>query len=224
VDRAEAGVPVSRRDEIVDAAIAISEEIGVDNLSMRLLGQKMGNSAMAIYRHVPSREALLDAMVGRVLASVALPEPEIPWPERLRMIGHGLLDAAQTNPTVFPMVLSRAYQADEAIAVMRSMYEVLAEARVPPDALPRVERMVSTALIGYAVAASSDAFWPVDPTLASGGLRVPDLPSAGRACPKRWHDELDQNVDHLVMLVQSLEEIGKRTSSIYAGPRRSGGA
>ncbi|MEQ7007903.1 helix-turn-helix domain-containing protein [Actinopolymorpha sp. B17G11] len=204
------GVPVSRRDEIVDAAIAISEEVGVDNLSMRLIGKRMGTSAMAIYRHVPSREALLDAMVGRVLASVALPGPEKPWPERLRVIGHGLLDAAQANPTVFPMVLTRTYQADEAIAVMRSMYEVLAEAEVPPDAVPRVERMVSTALIGYAVAASTDAFWAVDPTLASRELRVPDVRSAGGA-PERWHDELDQNVDDLVMLVQSLARKDRRS-------------
>jgi AcrR family transcriptional regulator len=199
-----AGVPVSRRDEIVDAAIAISEGIGVDKLSMRLIGKHLGTSAMAIYRHIPSREALLDAMVGRVLASIALPGPELPWPERLRVIGHGLLDAAQANPTVFPMVLTRAYQADEAIAVMRSMYEVLGEAGVPPTAVPRVERMLSTALIGYAVAASSNAFWEADPTLESGELRVPDRRPPRKATPQRWHDELDHNVDQLVALVRSL--------------------
>ncbi|MFC7403744.1 TetR/AcrR family transcriptional regulator [Georgenia alba] len=194
---------MTSRDEIVDAAMAICEEVGVEGLSMRVLGRRIGTSAMAVYRHVPNRQALLDAVVGRVLAGVPLPEHGMPWPERLRTVAHGLLDAAVAHPSVFPMALRRSYVADEAIAVMTTMYGILTDAGVPARDLPRLERMLSTALLGFAVTASSGGFWTTDPDLVSGRLVLPDGGSpAADADPDRWRAELDRNVADLVRLVE----------------------
>lgn len=49
---------------VVRAAIRAADEDGVDQLTMRQLGARLGVAPMALYRYVASREALLDAVVA----------------------------------------------------------------------------------------------------------------------------------------------------------------
>src|ERR1041384_6295748 len=75
-----------RRDEVLQAAIELLDEVGLDGLTMRLLASRLGVRASALYRHYPSKQALLDAMVQHLVTS---PEGagvplEGPWDEQLR--------------------------------------------------------------------------------------------------------------------------------------------
>jgi AcrR family transcriptional regulator len=54
------------RDAIIDAALELIGEVGVDKLSMRQLSARLGVSLGATYRYVPTKEALL-ALCGRAL-------------------------------------------------------------------------------------------------------------------------------------------------------------
>jgi AcrR family transcriptional regulator len=46
--------------EIVDAALELISQVGVDNLSMRQLSSHLGASLGATYRHLPTKQALLE--------------------------------------------------------------------------------------------------------------------------------------------------------------------
>lgn len=59
-----------RREEILDAALDIADEHGVDAVSMRTVADRVGVTPMALYRHVKDKAALLDAMVGRLLTAL----------------------------------------------------------------------------------------------------------------------------------------------------------
>ena len=63
------------RDRIVDAAVAYVDHDCLESLSMRRLGAELGVEAMSLYRYFPSKAALLDAVVCRMLAEIALPAP-----------------------------------------------------------------------------------------------------------------------------------------------------
>ena len=41
---------------------------------------------MALYPHVSSKDDLIDALVGRLLAEFSRPDPALPWPDRLRAL------------------------------------------------------------------------------------------------------------------------------------------
>ncbi|AMM21632.1 hypothetical protein AX769_17655 [Frondihabitans sp. PAMC 28766] len=185
---------MGRRDEIIEAALQLSEEIGVDRVSMRMIGDRLGTSAMALYRHLPNRDGLLDALVGRVLSEVHLPDRSLDWATRLHSIAHALLDVAIARPGVFRLVLERSYVAPEAIGVMDEMYAVLRDAGVDESMIPRVERMLSTALLGFAVTVSNGGFW--DGQGAQSGAMNPS--------ETRWAGELDQNVDDMVRMIRDL--------------------
>jgi AcrR family transcriptional regulator len=53
------------RFRLLDAAEALAREGGLTAISMRSIAQRVGLSAPAAYRHFTSKEALVEAMIGR---------------------------------------------------------------------------------------------------------------------------------------------------------------
>ena len=60
-------------ERIVDAAVHYIDANCLDDLSMRRLGAELGVEAMSLYRYFPSKAALLEAVVSRMLRDVCLP-------------------------------------------------------------------------------------------------------------------------------------------------------
>jgi hypothetical protein len=67
---------------------------------------------------------------------------------------------------------------------------------VPEADVPRLERMVSTFLLGYATAAANGAFWS-DP----GATRPPAADRPSGATPSTWEAELLADVADLERLI-----------------------
>jgi AcrR family transcriptional regulator len=57
-------------DAIVAAGIEVADTEGMDALSMRAVGARLGRTAMALYTYVPSKSELVDLMHDRVLAEL----------------------------------------------------------------------------------------------------------------------------------------------------------
>lgn len=76
--------PALTREKIVDAAVRVADAGGATAVSMRNVGKELGVEAMSLYHHIANKEALLDALVDRIFADIALPEPGRPWREAMR--------------------------------------------------------------------------------------------------------------------------------------------
>ena len=63
--------PLSR-DRILETAVRLADEGGVESLSMRRLGQALGVEAMSLYNHVANKDDLVDGMLDAVLSEVDL--------------------------------------------------------------------------------------------------------------------------------------------------------
>ena len=64
------------RERILDTALALVDEEGIEALSMRKLGQALGYEAMSLYNHVANKDDLLDGILDLVLAEMDPPDPE----------------------------------------------------------------------------------------------------------------------------------------------------
>jgi AcrR family transcriptional regulator len=120
-----ARVPLSR-DRIVEAAVAYIDEHGLPGLSMRRLGTLVGVEAMSLYRYVPGREQLLDAVVERIVDQMAedpdvIDHPEHGWQDYLQRLAHGIRRVALTHPKAFPLVASRPAEAPWLRPPLRSL-------------------------------------------------------------------------------------------------------
>jgi AcrR family transcriptional regulator len=64
---AERSRPGMSTDRITAAALQIVDTEGSRALTMRRLGHALDRKVMTLYRYVPSKDALLDGVVARVL-------------------------------------------------------------------------------------------------------------------------------------------------------------
>ncbi len=94
-----ASSPLSRRDRLVDAALAVFAQQGVDAASIKKIGRAAGVAPALIYHYFESKEALLAAVVQRhgflpQLREMLAAPPAAPAAEVLPQIArrmHGLL-------------------------------------------------------------------------------------------------------------------------------------
>jgi len=72
------------RDRVLDAALRVVDEGGVEALSMRSVAATLGVEAMSLYRYVAGKDDLVLGVADRVLAEIEVPPPGTPWREALR--------------------------------------------------------------------------------------------------------------------------------------------
>ncbi len=56
-------------DAIAEVAVAIADADGVDAVSMQRVAERLGCTKMALYRHLPSKDALLAVMIDRAVGT-----------------------------------------------------------------------------------------------------------------------------------------------------------
>lgn len=69
----------------MDAALEIADREGLEGLSMRQVGRRLGVEAMSLYNHVADKDDLLGALLERVLEQIELPKPGSEWRAAMRM-------------------------------------------------------------------------------------------------------------------------------------------
>jgi AcrR family transcriptional regulator len=95
------------RDRIVSAAVRFIDESGLPGLSMRRLGAVLGVEAMSLYRYVPGRENLLDAVVDSIIEEMrqdedVLDAPTDGWQDFLQRLAHGRAAGGARAPEGVP--------------------------------------------------------------------------------------------------------------------------
>jgi AcrR family transcriptional regulator len=75
--------PLSK-ERVLDAAVALADEGGVDALSMRKIAQSLGVVPMALYKHVANKNELLDGMIDVLVGEIDPPTDDIDWKTVIR--------------------------------------------------------------------------------------------------------------------------------------------
>ncbi|MFI9604542.1 TetR/AcrR family transcriptional regulator [Streptomyces sp. NPDC052043] len=202
-----------RREEILDAALAVADERGLEAVSMRAVADRVGVTPMALYRHVEDKAALLDGMVGRLLAAL-LPSEAVEnqaWDERLGALARACRAVTHRHPWAAYLLFSRPAVTPDAVRAVDIIYTALIEAGVPEPEVPRLERLVSTFAIGFAASEASGRFasGTLDPRGRRGRLPEGELPGHSRLAP--WLDlpvdltaEFEADLDDIRRLVEAV--------------------
>jgi AcrR family transcriptional regulator len=127
------------REQIVKGALAIARRDGVEALTIRNLAAEVGASRMALYRHVPDKEALLD------LAAGAIAEEDLPgivggdgdWETQLRRLAHTLRRRLHEYPGLAELLLRRGNVSPAGLALADHGLSILRRAGLEPAAAAR---------------------------------------------------------------------------------------
>jgi TetR/AcrR family transcriptional regulator, tetracycline repressor protein len=109
-------------EAVVDAALALVADRGLEGLSMRALGEKVGVEAMSLYHWFPAKERLLDALADRLLAKVempTLPSAET-WRDWLTAVARSYRRVALAHPRAFPALAMRRFLSPGAFAFLQA--------------------------------------------------------------------------------------------------------
>ena len=100
-----------RQVELVDAALRIIETQGITALTTRRLAAEVGLTSGAIFRHFPSLDALLEAVIARVEAVLesTYPPPEGSAVERLEGLLLARSQAVGRHLGILRLVLSEQF-------------------------------------------------------------------------------------------------------------------
>ncbi|WP_293043911.1 TetR/AcrR family transcriptional regulator C-terminal domain-containing protein [Mycobacterium sp.] len=112
---------------IIDAALRVADAHGLEAVTMRRIGEELGASATGLYRHVNTREEIVDGLIDRALGSVTTDtDSGQPWDTQLRhaflaihraLLGHPGLTAVLSTQPVSTVRAMRS--AEQMLAVLR---------------------------------------------------------------------------------------------------------
>ena len=185
--RATSAVPRGSRlslDLIVTETLALIDEQGIGMASMRTVAARLDAQAMSLYRYVQTREALIDAVVERVVNELSNdPEvhdrPRAGWRPYLSGIARGVRRYSRAHPHAFPLVAARPSEAPWVNPPLRSLHWIEAMLRGLQDEGFTDEQVLfsyrtfNSFLLGYLLLETSAAAFtdaqPEDGSFASGG-------------------------------------------------------
>jgi TetR/AcrR family transcriptional regulator, tetracycline repressor protein len=160
-----AGQTPLTRDRIVEAALRLVDEAGLDALSMRRLGKELGVDPMAVYHHVRGKEALLHGVVQHVFAAMTPPSDDGPWDERVRQWASAYRAMAEAHPNlVLRIVADPAAVAVAAVRINETLYAALDAAGLAPSEIRHGAGLIVDYVNGYTLAFAAG---PIPPDAAA---------------------------------------------------------
>ena len=150
--------PQISREEVLAAALRLADDDGLEAVTMHAVARQLRVTPMALYRHVDDKNALLDGLVEVLLGECPLPPDGVGWDERLTALAAGVRDTARRHPSVFPLLLTRPAVTPAARVVRDTVQAALREGGRPEAEVARAERLISTAVLGFAASEASGRF------------------------------------------------------------------
>ena len=92
---------------VLQAAVTLADEIGLEGFSMRGLAQSLGVVPMALYKHVANKDEMLDGMVEMVFDEMDSPSVGDDWRSALRGRAISARDVLKRHPWAIGLMESR---------------------------------------------------------------------------------------------------------------------
>jgi AcrR family transcriptional regulator len=99
--------PALTRDRVLDGALALADDIGMERFTIRRLAERLEVKPMSIYHYLTSKDEIVDGMVDRVFDEIELPPEDIEWRGAIRERCLSARDVLRRHPWAPPLMESR---------------------------------------------------------------------------------------------------------------------
>lgn len=141
-------VPLSR-DRILDAALALADEAGIESLSMRRLAQELGVEAMSLYHHVANKRELLGGMLDIVFKEMQLPSDEGDWRSALRASAISAHHVLLSHPWASRLLMSPTGPSPARLRWMNGILGRLRGAGFSPEMTHHAYHALDSHIVGF---------------------------------------------------------------------------
>lgn len=156
---------------IVDEAMRLIDEHGAHDMTMRTLAEHLTSSTATIYRHFPTRAALLSEVVDRMFGELAVDPAEyrdIPWRVAARRFAENLFEVMSRHTHVSLLMVDQSLWWKEtgssscpiglnAAAVRERWLAIMQENGFPVNLAARSGAMIAHLVLGFAVQVGAES-------------------------------------------------------------------
>jgi AcrR family transcriptional regulator len=157
-------IPLSR-ERVLRAAIALADEHGIEELSMRKLGQELGVEAMSLYNHVANKEDVLDGMVDLVVGEFEVPPSGTDWKTALRERVLSARRALLRHPWASRVMESRTQPTPTMLAYMDSVIGIFRTGGFSVDLTHHALHTMGSRMLGFTQELYDDSGGDLGPEL-----------------------------------------------------------
>jgi AcrR family transcriptional regulator len=186
--------PALSRTQIVSAAIELLDAEGLDALTMRRLGGRIGAAATAMYSHVTNKDELIELVVDQVYGEVQVPQAADPadWRTTAAAAAHGVRSMIVAHPW-FASAFTRVGFSSLGPNVMRWTDQMLAVFEAAGFTLNQANKAVGT-IVAYVFGMGADE------------AAVRRLADSGQSDPD-WVERLRSSVEETLQPYPRLREL-----------------
>ena len=155
--------PPLSRERVLQAAVALADEAGIDAVSMRRLAQDLGVVPMALYKHVANKDELLDGMVDVIVGEIDPPADGTDWKDAIR---RRVLSARQSllrHPWASQVVETRPHATPVVLDYMDSLIGMFRAGGFSVDLTHHVMHALGTRMWGFTQEVFPTPTPPADP-------------------------------------------------------------
>jgi AcrR family transcriptional regulator len=156
---------------VVDAAIAIADRDRLDAVTMRRLGEHLGVTPMALYKHVGGREQLIDGMVDRLVDRIPVPPRTRSWKRTLRTRILSARESLRAHPWAQDAVESRTLASPIVLGYMDGLMAIMFDGGLSADLVHHGMHALSTRMWGFTRDVMPTPATPDDPVQREAALR-----------------------------------------------------
>jgi AcrR family transcriptional regulator len=151
-------------EAVVDAALVVIDEDGLDALTMRRLAHALGVEPVTIYRQLPNKDAILAGVAEKLWQEMAPLEaggdiaapPPAPstddWREQVRGRWLALNDLMQRHPNAIPIIARGGTYSPSADEGTAGMVRLFKDAGLSPGEAAELLHILSACVVGFGFA------------------------------------------------------------------------
>src|SRR3989442_1790646 len=161
--------PHLSKRRILEAAVKVMDENGLEAVTMRRLGRELGVEAMSLYNHVEDKHAILEGLCEAVMAEYEFPALTDDWLADARAGATAWRRLLKPHPNVIPLFAERhkPMTSVDALKPMEGAFDILRRAGLSGHDVVQAFRAFGGYIMGFVLMETGNLY-------AAGGIQVPD--------------------------------------------------
>ena len=139
------------RELVLAAALGLADEQGLEALTMRRIGQRLGVEGMSLYRHVADKSDLLDGLIDLLYSRIELEPPGMARRSWLRARAVAVHRALVAHPWATALMESRVAPGPSVLAHHEAVLLVLLRSGFDAATATRAYNLLDSYIYGFAI-------------------------------------------------------------------------
>ncbi|RKN83741.1 TetR family transcriptional regulator [Paenibacillus ginsengarvi] len=144
-----AHVPLDR-ERILGTALEVLNEVGLKELSMRKIADRLQVKTASLYYHVKDKEELMQLLSDRICRGMAWPEPSLGWQEQIYQWAEQLRKILLSHRDAVELFHQAIAKGSERLAQIENLYHLLVRAGFPDPHIPWIASILKNYVFGFA--------------------------------------------------------------------------